>query len=45
LAAATLQFYHPFDVTIVDLSVHIAAVLIVVVGMISGGRTPSLPRV
>jgi hypothetical protein len=44
LAAAVLQFYHPFDVTIVDLAVHIAAVLIVVVAMIIGGRTLSLPR-
>jgi len=30
LAAAALQFYHPFDVTIVDLAVHVTAVLIVV---------------
>jgi hypothetical protein len=33
LAAATLQFYHPFDVTIVDLTVHVAALLVVVVAM------------
>jgi hypothetical protein len=33
LAAATLQFYHPFDVTIVDLAVHVVAVLIVVAAM------------
>ena len=37
LAAATLQFYHPFDVTIIDLTVHVIAVLIVVVAMIAGG--------
>jgi hypothetical protein len=30
LAATGLQFYHPFDVTIVDLAVHVTAVLIVV---------------
>jgi hypothetical protein len=38
LAAATLQFYHPFDVTIVDLAVHVVAVLIVVAAMMAGGR-------
>jgi hypothetical protein len=30
LAATTLQFYHPFDVTLIDLAVHVTAVLIVV---------------
>ncbi len=30
LAASGLQFYHPFDVTVVDLAVHVTAVLIVV---------------
>ena len=39
LAAATLQFYHPFDVTIIDLTVHVIAVLIVVAAMTAGGRT------
>jgi hypothetical protein len=38
LAAATLQFYHPFDVTIVDLAVHVTAVLIVVAAIMLGGR-------
>jgi Negative regulator of sigma F len=38
LAAATLQFYHPFDVTVVDLTVHVTAVLIVAVAMVVGGR-------
>jgi hypothetical protein len=35
LAAGTLQFYHPFDVTVVDLSVHVVAVLIVVAAMMT----------
>jgi hypothetical protein len=30
LAAAILQFFHPFDVTVTDLALHAAAVLIVV---------------
>jgi hypothetical protein len=38
LAAATLQFYHPFDVTIVDLAVHVTAVLIVVAAITLGAR-------
>ena len=38
LAAATLQFYHPFDVTIVDLAVHVTAVLIVVTAIMLSGR-------
>lgn len=42
LVAAALQFYHPFDVTIVDLSVHVIAVLIVVGAMMAGGRMKSL---
>lgn len=37
LAAAALQFYHPFDVTIVDLAVHVTAVLIVVAAIMLGG--------
>jgi hypothetical protein len=37
LAAAVLQFYHPFDVTVVDLAFHIAAVLIVVAVMTTAG--------
>jgi len=41
LAAATLQFYHPFDVTIVDLAVHVVAVLLVVAAMMAGSRMPS----
>jgi hypothetical protein len=38
LAAATLQFYHPFDVTVVDLAVHVTAVLIVVAAIVVSGR-------
>ncbi len=38
LAAAALQFYHPFDVTIVDLAVHVTAVLIVVAAITLGAR-------
>ena len=38
LAAAALQFYHPFDVTIVDLAVHVTAVLIVVACVVVSGR-------
>ena len=38
LAAAALQFYHPFDVTVVDLAVHVTAVLIVVTAITLGGR-------
>ena len=38
LAATTLQFYHPFDVTVVDLTVHVVAVLIVMAVMMAGGR-------
>jgi hypothetical protein len=44
LAAATLQFYHPFDVTIVDLSVHVVAVLIVVAAMTAGGTASKVSR-
>jgi hypothetical protein len=33
LAAATLQFYHPFDVTIMDLAAHVAAIFLVIVAM------------
>ena len=38
LAATTLQFYHPFDVTVVDLTVHVVAVLIVIGAVVSAGR-------
>ena len=30
LAAFTLQFFHPFDITAIDLSVHIAAVIAII---------------
>ena len=30
LAAAALQFFHPFDVTVTDLALHAAAVILVV---------------
>jgi hypothetical protein len=39
LAAATLQFYHPFDVTFIDLALHVAAILIVTGAMMTGGRS------
>ncbi len=32
LAAAALQFFHPFDVTFMDLGVHLGAVAVVVLG-------------
>ncbi|HMI96313.1 MAG TPA: NrsF family protein [Micropepsaceae bacterium] len=38
LAATALQFYHPFDVTIIDLAVHVTAVLIVIGCVTLGGR-------
>ena len=38
LAATSLQFYHPFDVTVVDLAVHVTAVLIVVACIVVSGR-------
>jgi hypothetical protein len=34
LAAVALQFFHPFDVTVVDLGLHLVAVLIVVAAMV-----------
>ena len=39
LAAFLLQFFHPFDVTFMDLGVHLAAVAVVVaVASLAGGR-------
>ena len=38
LSAATLQFYHPFDVTVIDLAVHVLAVLIVIAVITAAGR-------
>lgn len=38
LAAAALQFWHPFDVTVADLAAHTAAVAIVCVAVISTAR-------
>jgi hypothetical protein len=43
LAATALQFYHPFDVTVIDLAVHVVAVLIVVATMIMGGKAGLSP--
>jgi hypothetical protein len=37
LAAFTLQFFHPFDSTVIDLAMHAAAVL-VILGMASASR-------
>lgn len=41
LVAGALQFFHPFDVTLTDLSVHLAAILLVVSGMALLGRLGS----
>ncbi len=30
-AAFTLQFFHPFDVTVIDLALHLAAVALVMI--------------
>jgi hypothetical protein len=38
LSAATLQFYHPFDVTVIDLAVHVIAVLIVIAALTAFGK-------
>jgi hypothetical protein len=38
LAAAALQFWHPFDVTVADLAAHAAAVAIVCAAVIAAGR-------
>jgi hypothetical protein len=38
LAAAALQFWHPFDVTVADLIAHSAAVLLVAALVVSTGR-------
>ena len=38
LAAAALQFWHPFDVTVADLAAHAAAVSIVCAAIIAAGR-------
>jgi hypothetical protein len=44
LAASALQFYHPFDVTIIDLAVHVVAVLIVVAAMMAGANAAKISR-
>jgi hypothetical protein len=33
LAAAALQFFHPFDVTFLDLGVHLGTIVLVVLGV------------
>ena len=38
LAAAALQFWHPFDVTVADLAAHTAAVALVCGAVVLGGR-------
>jgi hypothetical protein len=38
LAAAALQFWHPFDVTVADLAAHAAAVAIVCIAVITTAR-------
>jgi hypothetical protein len=44
IAAVTLQFFHPFDVTFIDLGVHIVAITFVVLAMTAGERLTSLRR-
>ncbi len=39
MAAVALQFFHPFDVTFMDLGVHAAAMAIVILGMMASGKT------
>jgi hypothetical protein len=41
LAAATLQFFHPFDVTVTDLALHLVAVSLVV-ALLTAFGTPRL---
>lgn len=38
LAATLLQFYHPFDVTVMDLGLHLAAVTVVIAAMSGLGQ-------
>lgn len=38
MAAFALQFFHPFDVTFMDLGVHAAAITIVILGMMAAGK-------
>jgi hypothetical protein len=39
IAAFLLQFFHPFDVTVIDLAVHAVAVgLVIVVSAVSGQK-------
>ncbi len=33
LAAGALQFFHPFDVTVIDLGVHLGAIALIIVGL------------
>jgi hypothetical protein len=37
-AAFLLQFFHPFDVTFMDLAVHLAAVSVIVGAVAASGR-------
>ncbi len=41
VAAFVLQFFHPFDVTVIDLTLHLAAVM-VVMAVVTGLRRPLL---
>lgn len=43
IAAFALQFFHPFDVTFMDLGIHLAAIGIVV-ALMAGAEKLSLPR-
>jgi hypothetical protein len=38
IGAFVLQFFHPFDVTVIDLAIHIAAVAVVLVVAATAGR-------
>lgn len=39
LAAFLLQFFHPFDVTFMDLGIHLAAVVVVVVSFVAASAS------
>jgi hypothetical protein len=44
LAAGALQFFHPFDVTFVDLGVHLGAVAFIVAGVSAAEYVSARPR-
>ena len=44
LAAAALQFFHPFDVTVIDLGVHLGTIALIVTGVTAVEYRASRPR-